>query len=290
LGSGVQNRGTQLNGLLDGASGTVQNAANVVDVLGQDRQQVARLVDNFGRVTQAIGQRGADIENLARGMRMSFTAVAARDQALGTALKQMPGTLRQVRSATQVLGTASGALAPMLTNLATAVRQLKPAVRLLHPAAVEGRGVLQQLSLTAAPLESTLVQVRSLSAPTARALPEVHKTLCQLVPALGYLAPYGRDVAMFFQNFLGSAWNYYDATGHALQIRLQEDPNAFMGTPPSVRDAEQKLLQFGLMSNAAVEGYDPYPPPGGAGNLTLGRGVAGPDQWPYPYTHVDPAC
>lgn len=289
-GNGVEDRGPELNEFLEHTPKLVRNGSSLVDVLGHDRKQVARLLDNFGAVTRAIGQRGAAIRDMARGMHTTFAAVASRDEALRSTLRQMPSTLAQLRKTTNVVSSVTDTLAPTLSRLAGAVRKVDPAIDLLEPAANEGQGVLKGLSVTAPPLVRTLGRIRALAGPTAAALPEVRKSLCELAPALDYVAPDGRDVASFMQTVLASSANYYDATGHALRLGVSVADNAFMATPKVVRDAQQKLLKSGLLSKTHLLGYDPYPGPGNIGNLTKGRGIAGPDEWPYKYKRVETAC
>lgn len=289
-GTGVEKRGPELNAFLGGATALAKNGVSLVDTLSRDRRQVSRLIENFGDVMRSIGDRGAAVGETARGLRGTFDAIAARDRALGETLEQMPSTLSQVRRTSAVVRSVTGTLAPTLTNLAAAVRTAGPAVKLLRPAAGEGEGILGRLSTTAPPLVDTLSRVRRLAGPTASALPRVHATLCELVPALDYVAPYGRDIASFMQNVLASAANQYDATGHALRLGVSLAENAFMATSKEVRDAEQKLLATGLVGKTHMLGYDPYPGPGKTGNLEKGRGVVGPDQWPYKYERVEATC
>jgi len=289
-GEGVSDRGPGLNELLEHTTELTTEGSGLVDVLARDRKQVARLLDNFGAVTRTIGQRGQALQDMARGLRATFSAVAGRDEALRDTLRQMPATLTQVSRTSDVVRSTTGTLAPTLTNLAGAVRKADPAVELLEPAAKEGQRVLAGLSATAPPLVGTLGRVRQLAGPTAESLPEVRKTLCELVPALDYVAPYGRDVASFAQNVLASSANYYDATGHALRLGVSIAENAFMATPKVVKDATQKLLRSGVLSKTHKLGYDPYPGPGNIGNLTKGAGISGPDEWRYKYERVEAAC
>jgi phospholipid/cholesterol/gamma-HCH transport system substrate-binding protein len=290
MGTGVKRRGPKLNAFLGGATGVAKNGVSLVDTVSRDRRQVSRLVENFGDVMRSIGDRGAAVGETARGLRGTFSAVAARDEALGETLDQMPTTLSQVRKTSAVIRSVTGTLAPTLTNLASGVRAAGPAVRLLRPASAEGEGVLKGVSATSLPLIDTLGRVRRLAGPTAAALPQVHAALCELVPTLDYVAPYGRDIASFTQNVLASAANYYDATGHALRLGVSLAENAFMATSKEVRDAEQKLLATGLVGKIHMLGYDPYPGPGNTGNLEKGRGIVGPDQWHYKYERVQAAC
>lgn len=290
LGAGVKGRGAQLNAFVRDTTRLTDSGVRLVDTLGRDRKQVSRLVDNFGRVMQSVGERGGAVRDTARGLRETFVAVSERDKALREVFKQMPQTLGQLETTSNVVRSTTGTLSPTLTNLAAAVRAVGPAVKQLRPAAAEGRDVLRQVSATAPPLSGTLKRVRNLAGPTAAALPQVRNTLCELVPALDYVAPYGRDIASFAQNVLSSAANYYDATGHALRLGVSLAETAVMATPKVVRDASQKLFDTGILSKLHLHGYDPYPGSGNVGNLKKGAGVKGPDDWPYKYERIEAAC
>jgi phospholipid/cholesterol/gamma-HCH transport system substrate-binding protein len=290
LGGAVGNNGEQLNHLLGGAAGLLTGIDPVLRTLDQDRTPLAAVIRNLDGISEAISERGNDIERLARGARLTFTAVAARDRALRQLLHELPAILTQVRSTSGILTTVTGQAAPVLSNLASAVAQLSPAIGELYPAAREGRLVLSNVSNAAPPLQQTLGELQATAPPALATLPKLQKVLCQVNPAVKYLAPYSPELGDLL-HVLGSVTNYYDASTHAarLLVGVGRDSAGFLG--PTESAALQLLLQNGIVGKFYSTGYNPYPAPGQV-NGSTGTGFSGPAQWApsHPYPHIQAEC
>ncbi len=115
--------------------------------------------------------------------------MSARDDALKQLIDVLPSTLAQVRDTTNVLSAVSQTGTPVVANLAATVSQIRPAVRVLAPAAGEGQALVSELGVAAPALQQTLGRLQGLAKPAADALPDVHRTLCQINPMLRYLGP-----------------------------------------------------------------------------------------------------
>lgn len=286
LAAGVDGRGTQLNQTVEGGAGFLRDGSTLVNVLADDRRQTSRLIDGLGSVSSAIGERDGAITELATGGLTTFRAIASRDDALRSILDVLPSTLAQVKATTGTLRSVSATATPVLRDVAAALREVRPAVRTLRPAAGEARGLVAEVGRAAPPLTGTLARVRSLSPPLTAALPAAKGTLCQLNPAVKYLAPYTRDVISLIEG-LGSAANSYDATGHLLRLIPIIDENSLVGLPENVSRAAHTLLRAGVLGESVGIDYDPFPKPG-----LIGKGVAdkqhptlGPSDVPQKYTY-----
>jgi len=268
----------------------MQHAGDVVDALSPDRAMIARLVENLGTVSNEIGQRGALIHGLATDALTTFRSVAGEDVAVRATLEQLPSTLRVVRSATGTIGSATGSVAPVFAGLATGLRELKPAIALLQPAGQEGKIVLSALSSAAPPLTRTLSDLHRLGRPAETALPQLRKLLCQVNPAVDYIAPYARDIAAMVLGF-GSSSNVTDSLGHMIRATPVFTPEALVGLPAASQALVEELLRNGILQKSYGRGYDPYPPPNTAGTQ-LGMGIPGPAAFgkQYKYPHVLAAC
>lgn len=289
FGHGVAGRGGQVNELTAGISGTVDQAAPVVNILAQERRQFARLVDGFGSVAQAIGERGASIRLLAHQGRVTAESLARRNRAMTATLDELPATLVQVRNTTTTLRSVTGSAAPVIEATATVLRDLQPTVKLLRPAASEGHAVVTELGRTAPRLEKVLARVRVAARPTIKALPQVHKTLCEADPVIRYLRPYTRELGVHTEN-LASGTNFYDATGHAARIHLLFSENTPVIFSAGTDRALNQLLSGGLLGKARQIGWNPYPKPGGIADVTTGRGQTGPSASTLPFPRVQPMC
>jgi phospholipid/cholesterol/gamma-HCH transport system substrate-binding protein len=275
LGTAVGNQGENLNHVLGNASTLISNSVPLTSTLAAQHQQVADLVQNLGDMMGTIGQQTAAVETFASGARRTFSAIAARDNSLRQTLVKLPYLIGSLKSVSNELGAVTPHLAPLATNLASAIDQLSPAVHLLTPASRSGVQLLHSLGGAAYPLRDVLENLDKLQKPTSAALPQLHATLCQLNPILKYAAPYGPDLAAFFENF-GSASNPYSGTYHITRALANIGPADAPGllTEPEAQ-AAQALFTIGF-GNKLASGYDPIPPAGDMNNDTIGRGAYGP--------------
>jgi phospholipid/cholesterol/gamma-HCH transport system substrate-binding protein len=290
LGVGLHGQGRRLNDVLDDASGFVQSASPVVDELNRDRRQVARLVDNLGNVTRAVGERGASLRHAARDAQTTFQTIAASDSSIRSALAVLPATMRQARTTSDTLRRVSDTATPTITSLASTVRALGPSVAALRPAAQTARSLVRELGAAAPPLTTTVKRLRQVSGPASSALPAIGKIFCQTNPALDYLRPYAEDIPRVLQD-LGSTTNYYDANGHAARLFATFGSNDLAALTPTTAKMVDTLLRAGAIGkHTSAHGYDPLPAPGKLDDLTRGRGIAGPSDVKEKYPRIKAAC
>jgi phospholipid/cholesterol/gamma-HCH transport system substrate-binding protein len=304
LGDAVGGHGPQLNATIAGVNSAFPPLADVVRILHTDRSNVDQLVSELGSVASAAGERGASIIQLAKSGLVTFRAIASQDANLRATLEQLPSTLSQVRTTANTLDDVTNTAAPVVSNLATALSDLKPALTSLKPAADEGRTVVSELAATAPKLQTTLNKVRSLSKPTAGALPQVRYTLCQVNPMLRYVKDtpgadgrtYVDDLISFISGF-GSAVNAYDNISHLVRIVPILGDNSLVGLPPAVSQAAYNLLHSGILGDSTALTWDPYPKPGMIGTEhadASNNGVIGPSQLKaktgYVYPHITSDC
>lgn len=275
FGGGLDGQGERLNGALEHSGTAVDEASTLTSVLDRQRAQVASLIGDLGTVMRGVGDRSAAVEQLAVSGRQTFQAMANRDDGLRSTLEQLPATLRQVRETTGLLRSTSGQTAPVLASVGRALDGLDPVFDNLGPASGEGRRLLASLSRTAPKLEGTLGRLRKLSGPAAKGLPMLRRTMCELNPMLRYLRPYYRDLPAVLSNMAAST-NYYDATGHSARFEFLLGAMSAVGSSDGVRSAVDQLSNTGLFNKMMNHGYQPYPKPGEADQITDGRGDTSP--------------
>jgi virulence factor Mce-like protein len=289
LGPTLADQGERVNSLLGHANGAVNAATDITTVLDKDRQQVAGLVQNVGYIMRAIGDRTTAVRSAARSARLTFTALAQRDNALRQILDRLPGTLSTVRETSGLIRSVSQRATPVVSNLSTAIGDLQPAVDALQPAANDGRRLVAALSTTAPRLVTTLAKVRAATPSTVQALPRVRSVLCQLNPIAKYLSPYARDLGAFVAN-LGSATNFYDATGHAARIYAMVGQTSVAAISPELSQDLKLLQQVGIVGSDKTVGYEPYPAPLEAGIPHRGHGETGPPDSTIKYPRIRADC
>jgi phospholipid/cholesterol/gamma-HCH transport system substrate-binding protein len=295
LGGALDGRGEQLNDLLGGTSEFLKPASHAVDVLYQDRVKAARLIEQLGDVTAAIGQRDEAITTIGSRGLAGLQAISSRDAALRDTIAQLPESLRRIRSASNTVRRVSAVTRPVVDDATAALVALRPVTGQLRSAADAGRGVVKELSGAAPGLRTTLQDVTKLSGPLSAALPKVHRTVCELAPMVRYVGPYVKD-ALGIVIGLGGASNSYDATGHLIRLAVVDEGSINSGLPDSVLRARQALLNSGLIG--AITGnrtnFDAYPKPGSVGRtVATSNAPIGPDEVPqsgYKYPRIEADC
>jgi phospholipid/cholesterol/gamma-HCH transport system substrate-binding protein len=275
LGDAVGVEGDHLNHVLGNAAALISRSVPLTSTLAAQHTQVADLVQNLGNMMNAIGQRTTAVQDFASGAVQTFDALSSRDVQLRDTLVKLPYAIGSLKDVANTIAVITPHVAPLAINLASAIDEVSPAIHLLAPASNSGVQLLQALGAAADPLRDVLQNLDTLQKPTTAALPELHATLCQVNPILKYAAPYAADFGAFFQNF-GSAYNAYDASGHVARASADVTPAAAGGVVTPTEAADVATLEKLGFGKEQIAGYDPFPPPDGATNTTIGRGLTGP--------------
>lgn len=267
LGQGLGGHGSDLNRFLDGGSAVVRASDPVNTALLPQRQNLAGLIDDFGQVTRALGERATAIQKFARSSRVLAGAVAARDGQLRATLGALPGFLSQAGATSARLGQFSTSATPVVRNLRIASEQLVPAVRQLRPAARETRATMKALGAFAVNAKPTLARVPAFASATTGFTPAFSSFLRQVNPFVGYLAPYARDLGSLFSSLRGST-EAYDSLGHFARIQGLVTKSSLVGVfTPEEENALRALEKAGaiqeLSDTRGVDAYPGQPLPGG---------------------------
>jgi phospholipid/cholesterol/gamma-HCH transport system substrate-binding protein len=280
LGGGLRGRGSELNRIFAAARPTVATGGRAIALLDGQREQVARIVQNTGRVMAAIGDRKADVRVLATSARRTAEAVAARDERLKAFLEELPGTLTQARASTTRLGAFAGRATPVAADLRAAARDLGPVVRDLGPAATGTRRLLTELPpllRTADPLLQRLGTFSRSGTPTVAALDAF---LREVNPAISFLKPYAPEFGSFFAN-TGSALTSRDAVGNVGRVHAQIGESSLDNLGEGARQALDALLKAGALDTYHQVRNNSYPEPGTVGS-------PGPQKGAYPRLQPKP--
>lgn len=293
-GHALDGEGKHLNNVLGNFAAIVTNSLPLTSTLAAQHEHVAHLVRSFGDIMGEIGQRSEAIHEFAIGSRITFQAVAARDVALRSMLRELPSAT----SGLKLLGTAFYRTSPiisddLLVKGTSALHALNPTIHLLGPASQKGIQLLDSLGAASPVLGNVLVRLQKLRPSATAAFPQIHAVTCQLDPMLRYIAPYGPDLAALFEDF-GAATDAY-AAAHQLLVPAMVDPSHFIRGVDSqgVSTALDTLFNFGIFRKAGAQnGFDPAEGPGGIFNRTKGLGNAGAADFGtnYKYPHVTQDC
>lgn len=277
FGSSLDGRGQDVNAILGGLSDAVVQGTPATEVLSQERQSLARLVDDGARVVDAVGRRGAQLQTLVRAMNTTSRAVAARDEALRETIDELPSTLTHVRGTLARVETLAHKTTPVTDQLARAAGALEPVISDLKPAATDGRRLVNRLPSALRAADSLLEALRPAAAKAAPVVDALGPVLRNLVPVVDYLEPYKRDLwavaagmGSVFEFIGGKEGPRYDASGGEHdrvaygRVQLMVNPASLGATPPSLKKLEDALLQTGVLKALGGLHTNYYPAPGSA--------------------------
>lgn len=260
-------RGQDLNQALAAAEPTFSSGATVMQVLAQQRQEVAGVTANASQLLQTLSSRGQALELLIRQAREAALAASARDTSIAEMVRRLPGVLRQAQRLSRPLATFGDVSTPVLANLARAATALTPAIDQLAPASASAQQFLHRLPPVLRVADPLLHQLSAFSAAAPALTHAVPPLLCQLNPALEYLKPYHRDIGGFFAD-MGMVNDEQDNLGRNMVQTLGAAGIHTLGVyTPEMRKQLQGMLEaLGIGKVYNVVGYNPYPQPGTAGH------------------------
>jgi ABC-type transporter Mla subunit MlaD len=149
-------------------------ADKMSSALATRRVQLARLVHNFGGLSQELALRDTELSGFVRNADSTLAALAQNNAPFAATIQQLPGTLATMSSTFAQLRMAEGALDPALRSLGPAARALPrgldalsqfsqdatPALKALGPAVRQLRPLAQVLEPTSQALAGAFTQLQ----------------------------------------------------------------------------------------------------------------------------------
>lgn len=262
LGPGLR-RGSDLNRTFESSSAFADDASPFARILAQERRHVAGLVDSFGRVTGALGEREEAIRTLTRQAKTTAEAVAARDERFRATLEALPPFLAQGRVTADRLTDFSTGATPVLRDLRLATEDLVPTVRDLRPAARAGRLTVAELERFSRAALPAVRRLEPFSQSARRFVPPFSGLLREANPLLAYLDPYWRELTTWFAT-QGAHTQNKDEVGNLARVLLPISRDNFPGVlPPEIEEFVDRLS-----APFDTRGTNPFPAPGEAANPT----------------------
>jgi phospholipid/cholesterol/gamma-HCH transport system substrate-binding protein len=233
-----------LSGL--GALGT--QGKTVLDAIAAQSADLKRLTGGTAALLAALNTRHGEIAAAVRNANALTRATSGESTEISAAMRQLPSLLANAQNAGTSLETLSTDLAPVAANLRAAAPDLNAAIARLPRTSADLRGLVPSLNsvLTRAP--ATLNRVPQAVDDLTRLIPDLQVDLADLNPMLGYLEPYGHDIAAWFTGF-AAALSTGDAASHMAQAMLVFNEQTITGLPINTN--------LGGLSRA-----NPYPAPG----------------------------
>lgn len=192
LGKGLDDNGAQLRAAFAEIAPFLRTAQSMGTALSERRQNIARLVHNFGGITQVLAQRDKQLAAFVTSGDAVLTELAQNDEPLSATLSQLPPTLAGMRSAFAQLRATEAELDPALRELQPAAaalpdgleglerfaRDANPAITALRPAIRSLRPLAASVRPTASSLATAFEDLKP-------AAPQIDRITALAVPCLG---------------------------------------------------------------------------------------------------------
>jgi phospholipid/cholesterol/gamma-HCH transport system substrate-binding protein len=133
---GLYGHSEQLSAGLRRLDPTVRDIARINSALAKRRQNLRRVITNFGKLSTELGHRDTQLARFVRSSNTVLGSFAKEQNAIRATLQEFPPTLQQTQSTltsadrfARILGPASRKLIPSAQALAPALRQVRPLFR-----------------------------------------------------------------------------------------------------------------------------------------------------------------
>lgn len=132
-GKGLKGRGSDLQETFARLGPLNRDLAKVTKAVARRKDNLKRLVHNYGLLTQELGTKDRDIVRLVRSSNAVFEAFASDNTQISDFVAKLPGSLRQTQSTLSKVDTLGQELGPALEALRPPFRQLDTANRAVLP-------------------------------------------------------------------------------------------------------------------------------------------------------------
>lgn len=246
-GEGTRETGQSVDATVTGLGELGRNGHTALDAIAAQSEDLRNLGQQTKTLLSALDTGEGQIATMATEAHKLTAATAGQHQAIEETVQLLPGVLNRANTASGTLSTLSTALGPVAGNLKQAAPDLNIALNELPSTTRDLRGLLPPLSRVLDRAPATLDRVPTLGNDVRNLVPGARTLLSDANPMLGYLKPYGPELAAFFANF------------NAVLAPTDEAGVHYARLLPHVNE---QSVQSPLKSSLLGTYYNPLPPPG----------------------------
>jgi phospholipid/cholesterol/gamma-HCH transport system substrate-binding protein len=211
---------------LNTAGPAVNALGGVLEGVGRDGPAIKSLVKELNEVTAIATRRQGDVAATVRNLTGFTGPLAAQQEKITAALKELPPTLQVAQDTLNDVPPAVDATNPFLKDLRPGTDRLVSVSDNLNGVLHDLRPAVDDLRPTLGDLRGVLDKTPEFLDRTHDILPPIHKITKDYGDAVSFLRPYTPELVGWLQNF-GLAFSAYDSQGHYWSTVLGEGgPNS----------------------------------------------------------------
>lgn len=234
----------ELNETLATGGPALQALGEVLRAVGDDGPAIRNLVTRMNDMSTVMAGRQDDVSGAIHGFAGGVGAVAEQQDALRTALQELPATLDAARTTLDSVPGTVDAAVPLLEDVRPAAARLPGVAQHMAPVLRDLRPVVARLRPTLDALAPVLAVTPTLLDGAHEVLPQLQDTLTASAPALDFIRPYMPELAGWLSNW-GSAAGNYDSNGHYLRAFIQQGASSVNINPgimpPGIANHHQRV-------------------------------------------------
>ncbi|MGX6447087.1 MlaD family protein [Patulibacter sp. S7RM1-6] len=234
FGAGISTRGKELDETIRRANPTLQYAKQTLDVLGQDKAALGRIVEASDEILAELERREDDLNGTFEGSAKVLKVTSDYREQLDRAIRDLPPTLDDLKPALESLRDLSRDTTPTLRSLRAAAPSLRELAGDLGPLTDAARPALKSLADAA----TEAVPILQRSVPELQRLQTATKALAPTTPLVAELSRSLSDNG-FPENFSTFIFNTVMATArkddisHIVPANLILTPCLLAGETPT---------------------------------------------------------
>jgi phospholipid/cholesterol/gamma-HCH transport system substrate-binding protein len=191
---------------------TTRDVDKITTALAERRRNTKRVIHNFRLLSEELGKKDTQLAGLVDSSNANFQALAAQDQNLRAALRELPPTLQQAQSTLGKATTLADELGPTLQSLRPTARELGPALRQTRPFLRQTTPIIEHhlrpFTRDARPAVRELRTTASLLEPVTPRLTRTFTVLNALLNTLAYNPPGAEEGYLFW-----ASWTNHSGAG-----------------------------------------------------------------------------
>jgi phospholipid/cholesterol/gamma-HCH transport system substrate-binding protein len=251
VGVGTDGGQPAVNQLFTGLGGFGRGGAIALDAISAQSDDLRQLGGNTTTLLNALDGGEGELVTLVHNADQLTHATADQQRAVAATIRELPATLDSARTASGPLRDLSHALSPVAAKLRDSAPPLSEALTALPEVSANLRNLVPALDKTVDRAPTMLRRTPRFSTDVRSFIPPAQEALRDVDPALGYIKPYGLDLAAFLANF-GATFANTDERG-LNYVRLMPT-------------ADARSVQSPLAAGSVVPYLNPFPKPGSLPN------------------------